>query len=375
MWIVPTQDDVNDLAILIKAPTTSIKAMITGCDFDVILGVENNILCYSLRIFDTIDTPLFISGCIINEEEIVATRKLTKEKKAIVYLFNELDFCIGWSRFSIELGNTGVEEKFFEKSGALYRGEIDDKCNHAMDCLRLSIEQDGAKPNPELIELYKMTIKTERWNINTLIVIGQHESNSIELDNPNEGEMLERAIWSSLESVFPLTIYKSPRVKIGDKVRELTDVLAFDDLECILIESKDLSVISSGIQRKSDRRVKGIQNQAKTAIGQLVGACNALGRGEIISSASGEELDVGRSGPHHCIALVTEISHYGDWTIVTDELMKAFRQTRSFFHLMDLRELVALLKVSKGDPRRLRVNLVKRFKLFVEKKSVHIRVN
>ena len=47
-------------------------------------------------------------------------------------------------------------------------------------------------------------------------------------------------------------------------------------------------------------------------------------------------------------------------------------QTGAFFHLLDLREFITLLKQSSGDPKLIDYNLMQRCKLFYEKKSVHI---
>ena len=56
-------------------------------------------------------------------------------------------------------------------------------------------------------------------------------------------------------------------------------------------------------------------------------------------------------------------------------LFEAMQHTGAFFHLIDLPELVALLKGSSGKAELLDYNLMQRCKLFVEKKSVFIRTN
>ena len=142
--------------------------------------------------------------------------------------------------------------------------------------------------------------------------IGFRGYHTITIDDHNEGEMFERAVWASLESVFPLTLYKSPQVKIGDKTRELTDVLAFHEYGSFLIEAKNLSVLQSGFERDQGRRTKGVQKQIKKAIAQLIGASKAVACGERIFDVNGEELKVVRDKPAHCIVLITELMHWGD---------------------------------------------------------------
>src|SRR5690606_5923229 len=111
---------------------------------------------------------------------------------------------------------------------------------------------------------------------------------TITIDEQNEGEIFERAIWASLESVFPLTLHKSAQVKIGEKLREFTDVLAYHEYGSFLIEAKDLSVIRAGYERDQQRRTKGVQKPITKAITQLIGACNALVRGDLVFTATGE---------------------------------------------------------------------------------------
>ena len=48
-------------------------------------------------------------------------------------------------------------------------------------------------------------------------------------------------------------------------------------------------------------------------------------------------------------------------------------KTHGFFHLLDLRELITLLKGSSGKAELLDYNLMERCKLFAEHRSVHIR--
>lgn len=192
-------------------------------------------------------------------------------------------------------------------------------------------------------------------------------------DEENEGEIFERAIWASLESVFPLTLYKSPQVKIGEKMRELTDVFSFYSGGSFLIEAKDLSVINAGYHRDQKRRTAGVQKQVKKAITQLVGASKAFIRGELIFDAKNNELNVFRKIPPHCIVLITELIYWGDWKDIETQLMEAMKQTGAIFHLLDLNEFISLLKCSSGNPEIIDYNLVERANLFAKRQSIFIR--
>ena len=70
---------------------------------------------------------------------------------------------------------------------------------------------------------------------------------------------------------------------------------------------------------------------------------------------------------------ITELMTCGDWDEITQQMLDAMQQTGAFFHLLDLREFIVLLKQSSGDPKLVDYNLMERCKLFIEKKSVFIR--
>jgi hypothetical protein len=65
--------------------------------------------------------------------------------------------------------------------------------------------------------------------------------------------------------------------------------------------------------------------------------------------------------------------HYGDWSDIEKRLNEAMLESGAFFHLMDLRELISLLKGSSGRAELVDYNLMERCKLFVKTQSVHIR--
>ncbi|HHQ4534947.1 TPA: hypothetical protein ACSP8B_004008 [Aeromonas veronii] len=371
IWIVPALDKNYKTVIVMKLTSAPIKAMITNCKFEVSIAFHSNVLMCALTVYDIPESPLIVSKCISIEEELFSITELLNKKKALLFIFNELDICIGWTY--AELNGPGTKLRDIICNNQPYLGKFNHICSDALDLLQLALDNKVEFQNHNKIDVYTFEGKAEEWNINTNIFIGINDQYPMTVDNKNEGEMFERSIWSSLTSVFPFTLYKSPQVNIGDKSREFTDILAFDELGAILIESKDLSVIQAGFERSMERRVAGVKKQAKKAIGQLVGACNALSRDEKIYDLNGNKLDIKGDAPHHCIVLVTEINHHGDWNNIVEDLIDAFKETKCFFHTLDLRELISILKLSRSCPITLRKILVKRFQNFFQMKSVHIR--
>lgn len=372
LWVVPANAGA-EIAFLVKAPTSAIKALIAGCSLDFLLGKIGDCLCHGVRIKDSPDAPLLISGAVRIEEEHLAIDRLIQDKRAALFLFNEMDVCLAWTNLKFNDLEAEAAANLIGDHKSLYEGPFDKSCSHALDCFCFSTDVTQRYPNASMVPLVTIRFILEPWRTNANHFVGVRESHVVNMGDLEEGEIAERAIWASLESVFPLTLYKSPQVEIGKKARELTDVLSFHEYGCFLIESKDFSVLRSGYQRSQDRRISGVQKQARKAIRQLVGASKAISRGERILDQVGGEIEVVRDKPAHCIVLITELEHSGDWSGVEKDLIAAMQETGAFFHVVDLRELITLLKGSSGDAALLDYNLMERCKRFVEVKSVHIR--
>lgn len=373
LWFVPAIGG-DEMAMLLKAPTTSIKALIAGCPLHLLFGKSGNYLCNAAQIHDTPDAPLAISGVQRVAEEHETLQRILEMRSFPVFLFNEMDVCLAWTNASLTHEDATEASEYIGPASKLYVGEFGAEASHALDCFDYSVDGTRNLPGAKRIEIEDVTVALEGWRTVEASFVGVHEHYSVVVDDKDEGEMLERAVWASLESVFPLTLHKSPQVKTGEKERELTDVLAFYHYGSFLIEAKDLSVFQADPSRNQHRRIGGVQKQVKKAVRQLVGAVKALKRGDLVfDKEQGRELVFDRQQPPHCIVLISELMHAGDWSDVERELLEAMKTTGGFFHLLDLRELIMLLKASSGKAELVDYNLIERFKHFVEKRTVHIR--
>jgi hypothetical protein len=372
LWIVPANDG-DELALLIKAPSSAIKALIAGCQMQLLFGRKGPYLSAGVRILDIPDAPMLISGVQRETEEHQSLARLLIDRQTPVFLFNEMDVCLAWTNLEISAANASRVVELIDQEPKLYVGRFSTECSHALDCFCYSSDPTQTYPGAVQIPLVIIDVSLESWRVNNVSFVGVRGHQTITINHQNEGEMFERAIWGSLESVFPFTIHKGAQVKIGDKLREFTDVLAYHEYGSFLIEAKDLSVLQAGYERDQNRRTKGIQKQIKKAIDQLEGACKALARGDRIFAVTGEELDVVRDKPAHCIVLITELMHFGDWEEIETNLIRAMLSTGAFFHLLDLSEFIVMLKGSSGNALLLDYNLMERCKSFAKNRSVHIR--
>ncbi|MGZ8219598.1 hypothetical protein [Methylomagnum sp.] len=373
IWYVPAKGS-DDFALLIKAPTSNIKALIAGCPLNLSFGRRNNYLIAAARIYDIPGLPTNIFQVQRDTEEQAALLNILKSRRFPIFLFNEMDICHAWTNANISNFDAVKLIDFICPIASLYAGPFTDNASHALDCFYFTIDDTQAIHGATTLEVLEVAPVLETWRTIEINFVGLRGSQSVLIDNNDEGEVLERLIWASLISSFSPNLYKSPQVKIGKKWRQLTDVLAFYDLGVFLFESKDLSVFLSGYERSQDRRTKGVQKQIKKAIDQLIGASKALKRGEMIADDAGAAINVDRLKPFHCMVLVTELMFDGDWTDIQERLIAATKETNDFFHLLDVDELVTLLKCSSGKAEIFDYNLMERWKAFIERKSVHIRV-
>lgn len=371
LWYVPANDG-NETALIIKAPTPTIKAAILGCPLKLFFGKEDAYLCKAVMIEDVPGSPVIISGVQIEAEEHQALLKSVQQKSFPVFLFNEMDICVASSIIQLNL-NDSEKILSFIKSEKLYSGNFDSLASAVLDCFEYTLDKALPYQNVHEMDIVEIAPDIGEWETNKIYFLNQAIAQKTDIAEKDEGEIFERTIWGSLESVFPTTLYKSPKVKIGEKTRELTDVYAYYEYGSFLIECKDLSVIQAGYERNMDKRIGGIQKQIKKALKQLVGATNAFKRGDIILDNVNKAIVVDRSQPPHCIVLITELITSGDWNEIAELLINAVQQTGAFFHIIDFREFITLLKQSSGDPKLIDYNLMERCKICLEKRSVLIR--
>lgn len=373
-WFVPANQG-KDTAVLIKAPTTTLKALLSGSRLSFVLGFKDGYLCSGVRIYDVPEAPILLSRVQRHEEEHSAVLEITRKGCTPIFLYNEMDVCVAWCDGALTKQNLPSLSGLIDTPQGFYVGEFTKKASSVLDAFCDALDLTLPKCDASDIKTVEISVDHGKWTSNIVHFIGEHDSHSIILDDKDEGAVLEKAVWASLESVFLHNLHKSPQVHYGETHRELTDVMAYHQYGTFLIEAKDLSIFSAGTSRTRTRRLLGIQKQTKTAIGQLVGASKKAKRGEKITDQDGNTLPLVLNKPFHCIVLLSDLMHEGDWDEIVLLLCEAMIETGDFFHVLDLRELVHLLKASRGKSELFDYNLMQRCQAFAENKSIHLRGN
>ncbi len=103
------------------------------------------------------------------------------------------------------------------------------------------------------------------------------------------------------------------------------------------------------------------------------GAIRGIREGNKVTSNAGVELRFNRSFVPHAIVLVSELFPFGAWDDVVSHAVALARDWGVFVHILDLRELAALVHYSK-DKYVLDYNLMQRFEHFIRTQTVFIRV-
>ena len=371
-WFVPANDG-EETAVLIKAPTSTLKALLSGSTLSFVFGLDSSYLCSGVRIYDVPEAPILLCSIQRHEEEHFALKGIARERCVPIFLFNEMDVCVAWSDGQLAESDGSSLSAFLALQSKLYCGALTEAASNVLDSFCVTIDPSQQIAGAHAIKTIETPVAHGPWTSNNISFAGIHDLQTIVLDDIDEGSVLEKAVWASLESVFLFHLHKSPQVQVGKKLRELTDVVASHQYGTFLIEVKDISILRAGTGRTRERRVRGIQKQTKSAIDQLIGASKAVKRGEKVTDLKGNTLSLVLDKPLHCIVLLTELMHEGDWGEIEGMLRTAMVETGDFFHVLDLRELIALLKVSHGKPYRLDYNLMQRCERFIESGTIHIR--
>ena len=372
LWYVPANEG-TETAFLIKCMSPIVKALIMGCSIQLQFGKCGNFLCTGVKIEDIPGKPILISGIQRHKEEHLALIQSIKKRRFPLFLFNEMDICHAWA--DIELSEKDASDliDFLGDESSLYVGAFSKKACFALDCFQYTLDNTMSFNDAYSIPVFEVTPKVYEWTTNRIHIYGNEEFQKLEISDIDEGGNFEKTVYSALGSVFQSTLYKSPKVESGNNIRELTDIFAYYEYGSFLIECKDLSVIEAGYEREQDRRLSGIQKQIEKAIKQLTGATKAFSKCEKIYDFQDHEIDVDRTIPPHCIILVTELPDIGSWDNIVTHLIAAMKLTGAYFHVIDLLELINILKLCSCNPMLIDYNLIERCKLCIEKRSIHIR--
>jgi hypothetical protein len=194
------------------------------------------------------------------------------------------------------------------------------------------------------------------------------------LDDIDEGAAQEFSAQQLLENIFPLSTYRSPQIKDGRKSRELTDLMAVSDEGIVLVESKVFAVLTTEINRGTDRRVSGVEKQIGKAINQLGGAIRRIRAGESVLDEQGEIIHLPENAAEliQAIVLISSMNPFLNWESLAHDIIAASRKNRAFFHILDLVELQRAI-ITQYRPKLFHLNMCDRWESIVKNRNAFVR--
>lgn len=371
-----TKED-GTLVLIIKAPLNSCKAIVHGCRTEILFGIDQTvdrpIVHSGIRIYDDLENPLLLTGAHRHFDENENLIKILEQEGCAVVLYSELGLPLVYGQVRIDEKKCHEISNLIGSAEHLYSGEFTGRVKQSLDSFDFSIDTTRAFERAYKIDKIIANCQFQNWNHPEAHFVGLADQAKTKITDEAEGGTLEKHIWFSLENVFPFEVYHSPKFKTKSGEKEVIDILAYHDLGIFLIESKSLSIFEGGIEKSMDKKVLTTQKHIKKGIDQLVGANENMKRGTEFFNSKGELIVFNRNIVPHCIVLVAELLHFGDWKGIENLIMKTMIEKGIYLHVFDLRELVSLLKISQGRKEHFDYHLMKRAEKFVEVQSIHIR--
>jgi len=143
----------DEEAILIKAPTATIKAIIVGFELSIVVGRHENYSCSGVRVFDVPGKPLLISGVQRYEDEHEALRRILEKGTVPIFLFNEMDFCVASGEAQLDKNASLVAEKLLGGPDELYVGDFTKEASHALDNFDFTVDSTVIVEHQEKIDV------------------------------------------------------------------------------------------------------------------------------------------------------------------------------------------------------------------------------
>jgi len=378
-WPVPINNG-DEFALVTKMPASSIKALSRSCDVSLSVAraetPEGVVLATTLTVADDPSAALVLSGVLRHEEEQLAIENILHLGNSVMVFFDELSRPVARANCALNNPECDAAAAMVQSPGSRYSGPLTPLLSDVLDEVqgfadpRLAV---AAKYSPTFITI-PLTLSGFETQQST--TIGLTDALDFQLDDPDEGMGLEQSTWHLLEHLFEGRIVHSPHVQEIAELRELTDILTFCDAGICLFESKAAAMLTTKLDRTTERRAKSIKKQIDKGVDQLVGAMRNLARGLPLVTKDGSVITMPPTvgAIRQGVVIVSEMLPSVDWEAVGARLIDTSQQTGSMLHVLDLRELRVLVGISTDDPVLFAAHLAYRFDAMAERKHPMIRM-
>lgn len=377
-WPLPINKG-DEFALVTKMPASTIKALYRSCPVSLTVARAETpvgvVLATTLTVADDPTAALMLSGVLRHAEEQMALENILRTERTLVVFFDELSRPVARASCEFSVSECAAASAMVDAGGARYVGPWIPLLSDVLDEV-----QGYGDPNLAVTARYAPTFITipltlSEFETQPSTTVGLADVLDFNLDDLDEGRGLEQSTWHLLEHLFGARIIHSPHVHEGRDQRELTDILTYCDAGLCLFESKAAAMLSTSLDRSTERRAKSVQKQIDKGIDQLVGAMRNVARGLQLVAKNGSAITfpstVGRI--RHGVVMVSEMLPSLDWPRVGTQLIKSSEKSGAMLHVLDLRELRMLVGTSKDNPVLFSAYLAHRFDTMAERKHAMLR--
>lgn len=381
IW-VESFDKGKSSAIIIKSSSSSIKSVMQGCDLKLLVGIcsknKKKYIAIGAMIYDVHDSPLLIFYPARYESSIDAVRFLMTTTEITLSFFDELDLPVFSAKGQIDIFSesfiTGIDQN-------VTIPEDMEVVDSMVDSFALEVDSQYGTSYGYKGSEQKYNCSIERRDIaiseSTPILVNTFSEDipknivSYDLSIGNEGTTQELQLDFILNHHFDGKSFLSPQIRIGAKIRELTDILFVRSNNIYLIESKSLNINLSGVASTLSRRAGKIKKHANRALGQMEGVFKKIRQGySVMENETLKDISIPKKNKLHGIILLSNFHDYyiyEDWVDCSEKIYKISSDINNCtVHLMDLTELVNLLKLSHISKIKFDEAMAMRFEGFRE---------
>lgn len=131
----------NSAALIIKIPSSSLKAIIQGCKIQLFIGIttiekDKIYLTIGVQIFDSIDSPLLVPMAVRTKKEESGIKILLNKQNFVIALFDELNtnICSATGKISNSIfSNIDISQNFLLADNLKLVNEILDSFCHIIN--------------------------------------------------------------------------------------------------------------------------------------------------------------------------------------------------------------------------------------------------
>jgi hypothetical protein len=357
--------------VVIKAAGTTAKSIASGKEIKLYLGVAGKTELFvggALKVYDILDNPLIIPIFARTESEVIGWRSIAQDRSFQITVMDEFDAPVlrgsGYlNRVSHTLPKVLATASWITNSELLE--PFIESVWHAVEPRHIPTCSISAHMHDVELEVdLKQTL---------IISASKNGTYQYDLSDKNEGATQENLLHQQLYLLFDDNVFLSPQIERGKRVRELTDILVVSSESTLFFESKALCLNNSKGESNYERRVGKVISHTKRAIGQLEGAVKSF-RNPVYKTMDCEGVELPRSGSPNQTAtvVISEFAPHDNWEVVLELIRNAYLDSDVRIAVVDIAELMKLIKISRYRNINLGFLLNQRFVASLEKNTLNI---